>query len=154
MDYHILPYRECDKEQVFAFTDACFTELGKSFDPDGRHSFYQDISKSFTAFWCMFADDVVIGTVALKKHSSERTELKALYLAKESRGRGFGAQLLQTALHYAEESGFQNVVLDSMSQYTAALRLYEKAGFRQIERFNDNLYADVFMQLDFDRSVP
>ena len=71
MDYHILPYRECDKEQVFAFTDACFTELGKSFDPDGRHSFYQDISKSFTAFWCMFADDVVIGTVALKKHSSE-----------------------------------------------------------------------------------
>ena len=38
--------------------------------------------------------------------------------------------------------------LDSMSKYEDALRLYEKAGFRRIERYNDNVHADVFMRLD------
>ena len=49
----IVPYREIYKQSVFEFTDICFEELGKKFEPDGRHSFYNDIEKSFEVFYCV-----------------------------------------------------------------------------------------------------
>ena len=148
MHIAVIPYEDRFKQQVFTFTAACFAELGKAFEPSGRHSFYQDIPQNFLRFWCLLADDTVKGTAALKKLSDDTAELKALYLAESLRGQGLGARLLNEAIAYAKKSGFRTVVLDSMSQYHAALKLYEKAGFQRTERFNDNLYADVFMKLE------
>ena len=148
MELLIVPYQECYKQQLFAFTEHCFTELGKSFEPEGRHSFYNDIALNFIGFWCMLADNEVAGTVALKELSDSTAELKALYLAEKLRGNGTGKLLLNTALSFAKEAGYKYVVLDSMSKYTAALKLYEKTGFKYISRFNDNIYADVFMKLE------
>ena len=48
----------------------------------------------------------------------------------------------------AKNLGYKSMVLDSMSKYKEALRLYEKCGFKNTERFNDNVYADVFMKLE------
>ena len=48
----------------------------------------------------------------------------------------------------ARELGFTSIVLDSMSKYTDAIKLYEKVGFKHIERYNDNQYADVFMKME------
>ena len=48
----------------------------------------------------------------------------------------------------AKRLGYKSIVLDSMSQYKDALRLYERTGFKNTERYNDNLFADVFMKLD------
>ena len=39
-------YDRAYKQQVFDFTKDCFEELGKSFEPDGRHSFYNDIENN------------------------------------------------------------------------------------------------------------
>lgn len=38
--------------------------------------------------------------------------------------------------------------LTSVSKYKAAQRLYEKAGFVNTDRYNDNQYADIFMKLE------
>ena len=43
----------------------------------------------------------------------------------------------------------ERIVLDSMSEYAAALKLYEKYGFTHIERYNENQKADVFMEYVF-----
>ena len=143
---HIVTYSEKLKESVFSFTDICFRELGKVFEPEGRHSFYNDIDREFDSFWCLVSKDRVIGTVAVKKVDESAAELKALYLLREYRGKGFGFQLLDKAVKYAKEQGYQRIVLDSMSQYADALRLYEKYGFEMTDRYNDNPYADVFME--------
>ena len=52
------------------------------------------------------------------------------------------------AISEAKRLGYKSIVLDSMSQYKSALKLYEKTGFKNTERYNDNIYADVFMRLD------
>lgn len=148
MDIRIVPYGEKLKQQIFGFTNRCFQELGKNFEPDGRHSFYRDIPRNFAAFWCMLTGEEVVGTVALKELGGDTVELKALYLAKEYRGRGLGTRLLNKALNYARAAGYKNVVLDSMSKYKAVLSLYEKVGFKPTERYNDNAYADVFMKME------
>ena len=141
-------YDRAYKQQVFDFTKECFDELGKSFEPDGRHSFYNDIENKFIAFYVGLKDDTVIGTVALKKFDHDTAELKSLYLRKEYRGRGYGKRLLDTVIRKAREEGFRYLVLDSMSKYKAALGLYESIGFVPIDRYNDNTYADIFMRLE------
>lgn len=141
-------YDDSYKQGVFDFTDRCFQEIGKKFEPSGRHGFYNDIENVFEVFYCLTADDKVIGTVALKKIDEYTVELKALYLDSGYRGKGYGSRLMDKAVSEAKVRGFKSIVLDSMSKYKDALRLYEKYGFRNTERFNDNEYADVFMRLD------
>ena len=146
IDLRIVTYQEKYRQKLFDFTDSCFGELGKTFEPEGRHSFYKEIENSFDSFWCLLADSDVIGSVGLKKIDDTTAELKALYLSKEFRGMGLGQRLMDTALSFAKEKGYGRVVLDSMAQYTHALKLYEKSGFTRTDRYNDNERADIFME--------
>lgn len=148
MDIKLVSYDASYKQRVFDFTDRCFEELGKKFEPSGRHYFYEDIENAFEAFYCLTDGEKVIGTVALKKIDAYTVELKALYLDKAYRGQHLGSRLIKAAIDEAKALGFKSMVLDSMSKYKEALRLYEKCGFRNTERFNDNVYADVFMKLE------
>ena len=141
-------YDKSFKQSIFDFTKECFDELGKKFEPNGRHRFYNDIENEFVAFYIGLKNDKVIGTVALKKFDYDIAELKSLYLRKEYRGNGYGKQLLDTVIKKAREEGFRYIVLDSMSKYKAALGLYEILGFVTIDKYNDNDYADIFMRLE------
>lgn len=144
----LVPYNESYKQKVFDFTDKCFEELGKKFEPDGRHDFYNNIGDNFVVFYCLFDQDKLIGTVALKKLDENTVELKAMYLDRSYRGKGLGRRLMNKIVDEAKWLGYKSIVLDSMSQYKDALRLYERTGFQNTERYNDNLFADVFMKLD------
>ena len=144
----LVQYKDEYKQGVFDFTDRCFEELGKKFEPEGRHYFYNDIGKTFVAFYCLLDDEKVIGTVGLKKLDEHTVELKALYLDKAYRGQHLGSRLINVVIDEARKLGYKSIVLDSMSKYKEALRLYEKCGFKNTERFNDNVYADVFMRME------
>ena len=61
----------------------------------------------------------------------------------------FGFRLLDEAVQFAKGQEYQRIVLDSMSRYVEAIRLYERYGFKSIKRYNDNNYADVFMEYCF-----
>jgi ribosomal protein S18 acetylase RimI-like enzyme len=58
--------------------------------------------------------------------------------------------MLDLAVNYCKDRGYKRIVLDSMSSYTDALRLYKRYGFNETERYNDNQKADVFMEYDLD----
>jgi len=149
MGIALVPYSNDLKQEVFRFTDTCFAELGKKFEPDGRHCFYNDIDGFFEVFYCLTTDDdQVIGTASLKKLDEHTAELKALYLDNRYRGQGLGKLLLNAVIGEARNRGYKTVVLDSMKKYKAARKLYEKCGFTDCGRYNDNSYADVFMKLD------
>ena len=60
-----------------------------------------------------------------------------------------GCQLLQTAITKAQQDGYQEILLDTLSSSKKAISLYEKAGFIRTERYNTNYTADVFMSLKF-----
>lgn len=86
MDVKLVSYEEQYRQSLFDFTDRCFTELGKKFEPQGRHYFYNNIPEAFEVFYCLVDRGDVIGTVALKKIDERTVELKALYLHKDYRG--------------------------------------------------------------------
>lgn len=136
------------QNRVIDFLASVFSESGKFFEPEGRHSSFVDIKKNFIGFWCLFDDEVIIGTVALKKINDEVCELKGLYLFEKYQGLKLGYRLAATAIEFAKIKGFNRIVLDTISTYQKAIRLYNGLGFVSIERYNDNQKADVFMALD------
>lgn len=99
-------------------------------------------------FLCLIDEDKVVGTVALKKIDENTAELKALYIDSAYRGQGLGTHLMEVILEEAKRLGFKVIVLDSMKRYKDACKLYERFGFKDCDRYNDNPYADVFMRLD------
>jgi ribosomal protein S18 acetylase RimI-like enzyme len=59
--------------------------------------------------------------------------LEELYIAPERRGEGFGRALLEAAIELARERGAVNIDLNTSEDDTAALALYESAGFTNRE---------------------
>jgi len=55
-----------------------------------------------------------------------------MWVAPERRGHGLGGLLLITAIQWAKDRGAQSMVLKVTCGNTAAVRLYESAGFRQV----------------------
>ena len=147
MSPEIVHYEDSIKDSLFAFYSECFPGVGKPFEPEGRHEFYNRIPEHFEQFWCLVEDGTILGSVAIRRFSDDTAELKALYLSEKLRGQGWGYKLLDLAVKYAREQGYKRVCLDSMRSYTAARRLYDKFGFKEIESYNNNTFAEVFMEL-------
>lgn len=70
--------------------------------------------------------------------SGRRYEVKHLYLAPATRGRGWGRLLLDDLEARALAFGAKELVLDTHHSLEAAAGLYVSAGFAQIEPYNDN----------------
>jgi putative acetyltransferase len=59
-------------------------------------------------------------------------ELRKMYFLPSVRGVGAGAALMQRCLDSARELGFRQCYLETLSGMDAAMRLYERSGFRRI----------------------
>lgn len=67
-----------------------------------------------------------------------RYEVKHLYLAPETRGRGWGRVLLEGLEARAREWDAADLVLDTHHTLEAAGNLYARSGFVATEPYNDN----------------
>lgn len=61
-------------------------------------------------------------------------ELQKLYLIDEVKGRGYGRQLVQLVENWAREAGYRKLYLETHTNLSTAMKLYEKLGFHQIEK--------------------
>ena len=91
----------------------------------------------------------VVGTCAAIVHTPDTVELAKLAVDRSVRGRGIGLQLSHTVIAWARERGAERVILVSSTKLEAALRLYERLGFKYGELPADTGYetADIFMEL-------
>lgn len=60
-------------------------------------------------------------------------ELRKMYFLPEARGHGVGSALLQRCLWAARGLGYSTCYLETLASMTQAVRLYEQAGFRQLD---------------------
>ena len=63
----------------------------------------------------------------------------AIALYQEYCGSGIGSIMLETALGYAKEAGFEQAELEVVSSNTKAIKLYEKYGFKKYGVKPDNM---------------
>ncbi|MEW9806700.1 GNAT family N-acetyltransferase [Mesorhizobium sp. ZMM04-5] len=87
-----------------------------------------------------------VGCGALKPTGHSTAEIKRMWVAPEARGLGVARRLLAALEDAARQSGLTRVVLDTNRTLSEAQALYRKAGYRMIERYNDNPYADFWFE--------
>ncbi|MFT3661821.1 MAG: GNAT family N-acetyltransferase [Gordonia sp. (in: high G+C Gram-positive bacteria)] len=75
-------------------------------------------------------------------------EIKRMWVHSSWRGQGLGARLLRDLEALAAEMGHTRVRLDTNGELTEAIALYSGAGYRPVERYNDNGYATHFFEKD------
>ena len=84
-----------------------------------------------------------LGCVGIRPMSSNRIcEMKRLYVVPQGRGMGLGKALVDAAIREAVRIGYGRVRLDSLPTMFAAIDLYRKNGFVQMEAYYDTPIED------------
>ena len=73
------------------------------------------------------------GIAPLAGGDPDTCELRKMYFLPEARGLGAGAAMMQRCLEAAREAGFKRCYIETLAGMDAAMRLYERSGFRRID---------------------
>ncbi len=90
-------------------------------------------------FFVAFINGAIVGTCAVKKKSSEKCEIKRLYVHNDFRRMGVGSALLDKALKFAT-AHYKTATLKTAASLEPAITLYFKAGFSLIKEENGTVY--------------
>ena len=94
----------------------------------------------------LLEDETPVGTVAMVPitRSEDREEL-CFELAKmavrpDCRGKGYGSMLMQHCIDFARSAEAHEIMLVTNDVLSAAVALYEQAGFRAVSEYSDSRY--------------
>jgi ribosomal protein S18 acetylase RimI-like enzyme len=128
-----------------------YSELGRRFkqgfdvslsrDPDAK-----DMRRPRGTFIVAMSDTLPIGCVGLKGTDHGYAEIKRLWVAPAARGLRLGRRLMDAAENAARDLGVTLLRLDTNSALAEAGQLYRTTGWREIPRFNDDPYPDLFFE--------
>jgi DNA-binding MarR family transcriptional regulator/GNAT superfamily N-acetyltransferase len=87
-----------------------------------------------------------VGCGALRTLEPGVGEIKRMWIAPQARGLGLGRRLLGELERLARQRRLRTIRLDTNRSLGQALHLYRSSGYREIDRFNDNPYADYWFE--------
>lgn len=98
------------------------------------------------------AEEETVGIVGVRKFTVEGSEvptceLKRLYIAPGSRGKGIAKLLMDAVLAKARELGYKEMLLDTLRSMTSARQLYAQYGFQEIPAYYASVEAAMFYKL-------
>jgi GNAT superfamily N-acetyltransferase len=93
------------------------------------------------AYVVVYAGGRPVAGGGLRRVADGAAEIKRMYVVPEARGRGHGRRLLAGLEDAARWLGYDRVRLDTARRQTAAIALYESAGYSWIADYNGNEYA-------------
>jgi GNAT superfamily N-acetyltransferase len=83
--------------------------------------------------WIAERDGRVVGSIAIVEASPGVAQLRWYMVDPSARGTGLGTKLLNEAVAFCRQCGYQTVILWTVSALTAAAHRYHAAGFRRVE---------------------
>jgi GNAT superfamily N-acetyltransferase len=75
-------------------------------------------------------------------------EIKRMWVDADWRGAGLGTRVLRALEDAARGLGHRRVRLDTNATLVEAVAMYDRAGYRRIERYNDNPFAQAWFAKD------
>ena len=107
-----------------AYFDASLDSLSAYYDRPGR------------AYYVLLDGETVVGGVGVAEFEDlpGGCELQKLYLAPALRSQGLGSRMIRFIEDRARELGYRQIYLETHTALGAALRAYERCGYRSIPR--------------------
>lgn len=133
-------------EQYFADLDGLFdggfdVRLGNTMD-------VSDMVPPGGLFALAWQGEDPIGCGVLLRLDDDTGEIKRMWVKPEARGQGVSRRILAFLETTARAWGMARVRLDTNKALVMAQDMYRRAGYRGIERYNDNPYAHFWFEKD------
>jgi putative acetyltransferase len=139
--FQIRPIEPADDASVAAIIRTVMPEFGASGegfaikDPevDWMHRAY---SGPRSAYFVVEREGRIMGGAGIAQLTGGDTdicELRKMYFLPELRGFGAGAALMTRCLEAARGFGYRQCYIETLTGMDAAMRLYERSGFRRID---------------------
>ena len=129
---------ELDHDDVRALLAQHFAEMRAGSPPSACHVLPVDALKNpEIRFFTLREEGVLLGCGALKRLSDDHGEVKSMRTANAALGRGVGKAMLDYLIDTARAEGMTRLSLEtgSTEQFAAAIRLYEREGFKRCGLF-------------------
>jgi len=123
---------------------AYFAEIGDrfGFEPgDARQHDAASMAAPDVFFVVATSDGEPVACGGVQRLPDGAAEVKRMWVHDDWRGAGLGARLLRHLEDRARARGHAVVRLDTNDTLVEAIAMYERAGYRSIERYNDNEWA-------------
>jgi putative acetyltransferase len=141
MNYTIRQIKPEDNPHIATLIRSTLEELNYAIDgtvytdplTDSMFEYYQDPKR---IYYVVEMNDEIIGgsgIAPIENQDKNYCELQKMYLKKEARGLGIGAELMKLCLDFAKESGYELAYLETFDGMHDAQRLYKKSGFDYID---------------------
>ena len=97
--------------------------------------FLKRYEESRDGIWTLALEGRIEGSIIIDGIHSQKegAHLRWFIVSDALRGKGFGNQLIQTAIKFCGNRGYRKVYLWTFEGLEAARHLYEKAGFKLVE---------------------
>ena len=128
-----------DQPEVVALLDALDSYLASLYPPEANYILgVQELLAPEVSFFVAREGARIVGTGAVRRMPAEPAtggvaygEVKRMYVDPAQRGRRLGVHLLQAIEQDLRDSGQALALLETGSDQTEAVRLYERAGYTQ-----------------------
>lgn len=119
----------------------------RGFDPAvGATALPHEVRPPAGRFFVAHLAGEAIGCGAVKFHNDAPAEIKRMWLAPAARGLGLGRRLLATLEACAAAGGARVAHIETSAVLHEALALYRSAGWVEVARFNDEPFADHWLE--------
>lgn len=144
----IVPYHTKYKQN---FIDLNLAWIKKYFkvepqDVEMLNNIEQIIAAGAMIYFALEADKVVATCMVMPKNN-QVWEICKLATDENYQGRGAGAAVLEACMNYAKNQGAKKLLIVTNTILSAAMHLYEKAGFREVP-IDEMEYERVDIQLE------
>lgn len=82
-----------------------------------------------------YLGNIPVGCGALRQYAADQVEIKRVFVKEEYRKNSIASRILNGLIHYAEECGYQEMLLETGEFLRESVRLYMQFGFQRICKY-------------------
>ena len=112
-------------------------KVGTAYEDEATDKIFETYEKEKAVYYVLEHKENVVGGAGiaqLDNFDSNVCELQKMYFLPIARGKGLGTKLISKCLEKAKEFGFESCYLETLPYMKAAVKLYKKYGFTDLEK--------------------
>ncbi len=133
---------EKDNQKIAEVIRSCFADFnaptaGTVFEDPTTDNLSELFKKEKSVLYVAQEDDEVFGCCGIYPTDSlpdGTVELVKFYVSSKARGKGVGRALFEISMEAAKQMGYKKVYIESLPEFSKAVSIYEKQGFKYLDQ--------------------
>ena len=112
-------------------------KVGTAYEDKATDHMFETYQKEKAIYFIVEHKNEIVGGAGiaqLDNFEGNICELQKMYFLPIARGKGLGAKLIATCLEKAKTLGFEKCYLETLPYMEAAVKLYKKNGFKNLDK--------------------